>query len=161
MTNIERVVELLKDYEATKRSVAVLRYDIERFCGVTYDEAIEALALASAEGERVQSSSISDKTARVALMFRDLTDRDNRAALDEMVSEYHEKLREVELLEYCVGLLPEKQREVIQCLYFEGVKWANASEQLQISYTALAYSRKKAVKELTLLMGARLLTNSR
>lgn len=161
MTNIERVVELLRDYLTNKRLLAIIQMEIEHFSGVTYDEAIEALALASAEGERVQSSSISDKTGRVALMFRDIADKDNQAALSEMVSELRAKQHEIEPLEYCVGLLASKQREVIRCIYFEGWTWVEACDHLGLNQTTLARTRRKAIKELALMLGARLLAKAR
>ena len=80
----ERVERIIKDYPGMVMERDCLRHQLANFQGVTEEEIIDAMTFSSPEGERVQTSSITDKTASIAISFRDRVHRINRDWIDHL-----------------------------------------------------------------------------
>ena len=70
METKERVKRLLKGHREIKQNLDILWFQIENFSGLGHDEVITALTFSSPEGEYVHNSNISDKSGRIALMYK-------------------------------------------------------------------------------------------
>ena len=66
----ERIEKLIRDYPKLKRQQKCLYYQLADFHGISEQETIDTMYFSQPEGERVQTSGTSNKTANIALNFR-------------------------------------------------------------------------------------------
>ena len=79
-----RIEKLIAEYPDMVRDRKCLAYQIAHFRGLSAEEVIESMYTPHQEGERVQTSSLSDKTAQIAMNYRD--------RLNQMNLEWYEHL---------------------------------------------------------------------
>lgn len=66
-----RAEMMFKEYKNMKRELSVLEFQLRRFEGVNEEEILEAMCFSHPVGdERIQTSTISDKTAKIALNYK-------------------------------------------------------------------------------------------
>ena len=73
-----RIEKLIAEYPDMVRDRKCLAYQIAHFRGLSAEEVIESMYTPQQDGERVQTSSLSDKTAQIAMNYRDRLNRMNR-----------------------------------------------------------------------------------
>lgn len=144
----EHVEYLLKNYHEIKRNVEILYFEIERFAGIDYDDVIESMNYSKPEGERVSTSNISDKTAKIALAFREITDNRNKDTLRDMVKRYYEVKDEIDLIEYCVANLEKRLSEIMRDMFFNRYSWTKLCNKYYVSVAMIGKYRKKAISEI-------------
>lgn len=101
----ERVERMVKEYPSMVMERDCLRHQLANFQGITEEEVIDSMTFSSPEGERVQTSNITDKTASIAISFRDRVHRINRdwidhltvklLALEEEIDFFHSAIRAI------------------------------------------------------------------
>lgn len=74
----ERIEHLMRTYPDKRLELKVMEMQLRHFAGITEDEVIHSMYFTQPEGERVQTSRMSDKTANIALNYRDRQERINR-----------------------------------------------------------------------------------
>ncbi|GAB6157876.1 hypothetical protein JCM39194_10760 [Desulfotomaculum varum] len=148
METKEYVEYLLKNYNRIKKDIEYLKFELEHLQNITEDETIEALCFKQPEGEKVDTGGISDKTARIALIFRQYMRRMNNNARVEIVKEIRAAEFEIMRLELCVDRLDRKVRDVIKDLYFNEMTWSKICDKYVISERTLNRYRKIAVDEI-------------
>lgn len=121
-----------------------LKKQIENFEFLSADEFISAMSFSHPDGERVQSSDLSYKTARIALGYRDKLDRINEELIVPMQKRYYALDTEI-----AFSHLPDDLFHIMQGLVIEGRTWDEVSEEMFISITKLQKLRKSAIDHLT------------
>lgn len=81
----KRIETMFREYRNKERDITLLRQRLMDMTCISDEEVIETMVFSSPEGEYVQSSGISDKTATIAMHFRDQQERLNK----DMVSTHH------------------------------------------------------------------------
>lgn len=147
----EYVEYLLKNYYEIKKQLSVLRFEIEHFTGLNYEDVIAALSFEQVSGERVTTSSISDKTGKIALIYREIAENQNNEILKEHIKKYYEQKKELELLDYCISVLSDILSGVITDLFINQISWIEISKKYSISLSMVGKCRKKGIIELTKL----------
>ena len=66
----ERIEKMMKTYPQKCRELAVMKMQLCSFAGISETEVIDSMYFTGQEEERVQTSGVSDKTARIALTYR-------------------------------------------------------------------------------------------
>lgn len=160
METKQKVERLFKHYGEQKQSLEILGFQILNFVGAKDDEVIEALNFAVPEGERVSTSSLADKSARIALMYKDQVDRESQEMFKGMAKRYITQKNELALFEYCITLLEKRLSEVIKDIVINKMSWADAAEKYNVSVNAIGDYRKKAIKELTKMLEPSCLSSS-
>jgi len=145
------VEDLLKNYHQIKHEIALLKFDMQNFKGVNYDEMIELLNFAKPEIEGRHGSGISDKTGRIALVYRDIADTTKRKAVEEICNEIIDKQAEIDRLDYCISCLDEKLANIINAIYIKKMTWAQIMNKLYISQRSIGRYRKNAIDSLAAL----------
>ena len=112
------------------------------------DELISAMSFSHPDGERVQSSDLSDKTARIALGYREKLERINEELIVPMQKRYQALNVEISFLEDAILNLPEDLAYVMQELVLKGHTWEEVSQEMFISVTKLQKLRKAAIDNL-------------
>lgn len=112
------------------------------------DETIEGMVFKTCQEEKVQSSNISDKTASIALGYREENEKINlkqQRDLERII-----KGNEMELLkvEKAIETLSSNERKVIEGIYLKTQSRRLLCSQLFISENTLNRYRKKGVEQL-------------
>lgn len=112
------------------------------------DETIEGMVFKTCQEEKVQSSNISDKTASIALGYREENEKINlkqQRDLERII-----KGNEMELLkvEKAIETLSSNERKVIEGIYLKTQNRKLLCSQLFISENTLNRYRKKGVEQL-------------
>ena len=155
MNTKERVEHLLKNYHDIKRSLDRLNFEIETFRGLGYSEAITALTFTNPDGERVQSSGVSDKTSRIALAYRESTDKLNCDDVLALILKYDTQKREMDVLEYCITLLEPRLSEVTTDMFINRMTWDGMCDKYHVSRPMLSKYRKTGISLIANMFGAK------
>ncbi len=146
-----RAEKIMQDYQQMVMERICLENQIRNFKGITEEEMIDSLYFPQPDGDRVQTSGISDKTARIAISYREKMDRINKewqAHLEKKHSVLMEELVFFESAVYSLsGILPD----LISDMVVKGLTWDDLADKYHISRTMVAKNRKRAIRELEIL----------
>ena len=145
----EYVLMLLKNHSRMVREAATLRFELKNFVKVGDDETIEEMALSHQMGDGIRSGRISDKTADVALRYREVANRVNEEAYKAVVHRLNALETAIERLDFYLGQLDKTQTEVLQGYYFERKTWREMQEGTELTVKTLRKMRDAAVASLT------------
>ena len=143
-----RAERMIKEYPNLKRELSVLEFQLSRCEGIDYDTVISSLTFSKPEGERVQTSGVSDVTARAALAYRKVADRMSDEWLSYLAGQYGQIKEELDFFEYAVGQLSGRLPEVVRDMVMEDMTWREMAEKYNVSETMIAKYRKKALAEM-------------
>ena len=116
----KKVLKILEDYPATKRKIALLRYELEHPQQITSDELIGALNFAHGDGSMPSApGNISNKTMYIAMSYQEKAAVINSEILDNISTKLFDLEREIDRLHHYVMLLDKKHREIITLYYFD------------------------------------------
>ena len=110
---------MMNEYKNMKKELTVTEFQLRQFQGVSEQDMIDSMLYSHQEGERVQTSTLSDKTANIAIKYK--------AAMNG---------------------LDERHRSIITDLLDEDMTWDIMMERYHVSHTMIAKYRKAALKEL-------------
>ena len=78
METKEYIKYLLEHYIELKATLKLLHYELECFEEVPESEIIEALCFARAQEEHMQSNTVSDRTGKIAIVYKEFAKRINK-----------------------------------------------------------------------------------
>lgn len=144
----ERIEKMMREYQQVIMEKSCLENQIKNFRGISEEDIIDSMHFSQAEGDRVQTSGISDKTAKIALSYR----KEMLVVNDEWqkhLMKKHSMLREdLIFFESAVFSLSGFLPDLISDMVIKGLTWDDLSIKYHISRSMLAKYRKKAIKEL-------------
>ena len=139
---------MMKEYKNMKKELTVTEFQLRQFQGVSEQDMIDSMLYSHPEGERVQTSTLSDKTANIAVKYKAAMEREN----DEWYGFlFHRDMflkEELDFFEHAVNGLDERHRSIITDLLDEDMTWDIMMERYHVSHTMIAKYRKAALKEL-------------
>lgn len=144
----ERVEGIIQNYSQMVLERNCLKNQIQHFIGVTADEMIETMMFYNPEGERIQTSNISNKTARIAMAYEEKMNRVNKEWLDHLEKKHCILADEINFFEAAVKSLRGNLSEVIWDMVIEGFTWDELESKYHISRMTISRYRKKALQEL-------------
>lgn len=147
----ERIETLIRDYPKNKTELKCLENQIRNFRGISEAEMIDSMQFSHPDGERVQTSGASDKTASIAVNYRERMDRINREWYEHLEQRYFSLSEEITFLESAVKSLPGKMGEIMQDLLFDQTSWDDLAEKHYMSRRSVGRYRQKAIEELEAL----------
>ena len=150
-----QIEELLKSYPAMLQKRNCLVYQLAHFKGISAEEVIESMYTSRQDGERVQTSSLSDKTAQIAMVYRERQDRLNREWYEYLEQQLRLTNDELAFLEAAIRSLPGMQAEIMWDMVVEQMKWDAIEQKYRISHTTLYRQRQRAISELEKLYARR------
>lgn len=142
------VEKMISEYPNMVREREHLKKQIEAQEFLSADELICAMSFSHPDGERVQSSDLSDKTARIAIGYHEKLDKINEELLELMQKRYQVLDEEITFLEESIRGLPNKLSKIMSALYLEGVSWEEAEYCFDLSRRTIARYRKLAIEDL-------------
>jgi len=148
METKEYIKYLLENYKEMQTMLSMLKLELESFQEMSNEEALESLVYARAVGERVQTSSISNKTASVSIIYKEFAKRINRENRAEIVNSILPLEYELKLLEMAVEGLPVKEKNIIKEIYFVGISAMEVAYKNNITEQWLFKIRRCAISKL-------------
>lgn len=145
------VEKMLRDYPKMVKEREELKRQIDAQEFLSEEELINAMSFSHPDGERVQSSELSDKTARIAMEYQQKLDKINVELIEPMQNRYNTLDEEITFLESSIDELPVEMRDAMHDLVIDGLTWEEAATNLYISVTKLQKVRKAAIDNLTRL----------
>ena len=118
-----------------------------RFPGLTA-ECDPSMMTPKVDGERVKSSRLSDKTAQIALEYRDRQARFNREWYEWLEKQWQLLNDEIVFLESAIRALPERYSVVIHDLFIEQMTWDALQAKHHIGRATLSSYRRKGLQAL-------------
>ena len=147
----ERIEALIRDYQKNKMELKCLEHQIRNFRGISEDEMIDSMNFTQPEGERVQTSGVSDKTAKIAMSYRERMDAMNEEWYQHLEKQYFALAEEISFFESAVKALPGKMGEIMQDMIFSQASWDELADKHFVGRTTIWRYRQKAIDELVVL----------
>ena len=146
-----RAERIMQDYQQMVMERVCLENQIRNFKGITEEEMIASLHCLQPDEARVQTSGVSDKTARIAISYREKMDRINKEWQAHLEKKHSVLSEELVFFESAVlslsGILPG----LIADMVIKGLTWDDLADKYHISRTMVAKNRKRAIRELEIL----------
>ena len=149
-----RVEKLLKEYPALIRERNCLAHQIAHFRGVTAEEVIESMYTPLMDGERVQTSGTSDKTAQIALNYQERMERINREWFEHLEHRLKLLTDELSFFESALDSLSGRLPAIMRALVVHQSTWDSVQAEYHIGRATLSAYRKQAIAELDELFAA-------
>lgn len=146
---------MMKEYRSLKRELSVTGFQLQRFEGISENEMIESMLYSHHEGERVQTSTLSDKTAGIAVNYRKIMERENDGWYQYLFNRYLYLLEEIDFFERSVSALSGQLPGVVMDLVEGELTWENIAAKYHVSTAMIAKYKKKAAAELEKMYGFR------
>ena len=147
----ERIEALIRDYQKNKMELKCLEHQIRNFRGISENEMIDTMYFTQPEGERVQTSGVSDKTAKIAMSYRERMDAINEEWYQHLEKKYASLAEEVGFFESAVKALPGEMGEIMQDIVFSQTSWEELADKHFVSRRTIGRYRQKAIDELVVL----------
>lgn len=144
----ERIEDLIRDYPKMKQELEFMGNQIRNFKGLDDVDVIESMYFTIPEGEKVQTSGTSDKTARIAVTYREKMDRINREWYEHLLKEYDDLRDEILFFESALKALSGDLPAIMTDMIINGETWDSLCSIYHVSRTMIAKYRRKAIREL-------------
>jgi hypothetical protein len=151
METKEYVEYLLKNYYQIKREIEQLVLILESPIYDSEEETIEALTFSAPQGERVSTSVISDKTSKIALVYREVNENQKTAGRKDVEKMIKVNNFELIKLENSIASLDKNLQEVINGIYIQKARRVDMCRSLYISENTLNRYRKKGIDEIAMI----------
>lgn len=141
----EYVEKMIKEYPDMKFERSCLLNQMKSL-KITEDDVIYSMCFSHPEGERVQTSGLSDKTAKVALSFRDRQRQMEEERYNFLFDKYQHLDEEITFLEETIADIPGEIGEIMSELVIKGDTWENVCFSHCIGTHKLSDMRKQGIK---------------
>ena len=147
----ERIEKIMRNYPLMLMERSCLENQIRNFRGITEEDMIDTMHFSQPEGERVQTSSVSNSTARIAVSYKEKMDTINKEWREHLEKKHFIISEEIFFFESAVlslsGILPNFTYDMV----IKGLTWDDLAVKYYVSRTMVAKYRKKAIRELEIL----------
>lgn len=147
----ERVETIMRDYSIMRRDLAVVEKELENFKGITSQEVLDSMQYSRPEGDRVQTSNVSDKTCSIAINYKARLEQINHDWLVHLADEYMTLKDELDFFENAVSQLSGYLPDLIRDLVIQRETWDTVMQKYHICRKTVSNARKKAIAELDAL----------
>lgn len=151
-----KVESVFDNYRQLKQELMVMEFQLQNFKGLSEDDAIECLTFAApATDERVQTSNISNKTGRIAEIYRDYMQRENAEYYNFLFGKYRALKEELDFFDASIKGLPGQEGDIVRDLIAGEMTWDEIATLYHISRTTIARTRRSAVQKISEIFAQR------
>lgn len=144
-----RAETMFKEYKNMKMEMESLRSQLENAAGISVDDMIRGMTFSGdPDGDRVQTSNISDVTSRIAFDYRKRMWQENEAYFRFLFERYSALKKELDFFISALKALGGKRSEVLLALVVEGLTWDEVLDRFEVCRSTVANYRKSAIKDL-------------
>jgi len=147
----KKLERMLKEYPQMVLERNTLKHQLAHFKGLTAEEVIESMYTPRMDGERVQTSNISDKTAQIAMTYQERMDRINREWYEYLERRLMILNDDIVFFENALAALPSPYSEIMQDMILHQVVWDALEVKYSVCRMTLNRYRKKALNDLSQL----------
>ena len=147
----KRIEKLLKDYPELVQERDYLVHQLAHFKGVSTVDVIESMYTPRMDGERVQTSNLSDKTAQIALTYQERQERINRDWFEYLENRLRVVCEQIGIVESAICALPNQLSGVMWDMIVEGMTWAAIAEKFNTCRSNVGKLRKKAIIKMEII----------
>ena len=141
----EYVEKMIKEYPDMKFERSCLLNQMKSL-KITEEDVIYSMCFSHPEGERVQTSGLSDKTAKVALSFRDRQRQMEEERYNFLFEKYRHLDEEITFLEETIADIPGEIGEIMSELVIKGDTWETVCFSHCVGTHKLSDMRKQGIK---------------
>jgi DNA-directed RNA polymerase specialized sigma24 family protein len=146
MDNIKTMVmTLLTQFRETQRYIEALRYELEHPSTISEEDMIDVLTFGHGDYQVTPKGSISNKTLYIALNYRDKARQENERAKNEIAVHLAILEKQQERLLYYIGLMDERDSELIRMTYMDGLDNEQIATKLSVTVRTVRTRRAKAI----------------
>lgn len=143
---------MFKEYKNMKREMDTLGIQLETATGISVDDMIKSMTFRSTlDGDRVQTSNISDMTSSIALDYRKRMWQENEAYYKYLYERYASLKKELDFFISGIRSLGGRRSEVLLALVLDGMTWDEVLDRFGVCRRTIANYRKTAIKDLDVL----------
>ena len=143
-----RIERIMKAYPEMVMERNCLAHQIAHFKGVTAAEVISSMYTPRVDGDRVQSSGTSDKTAQIALTYQDRVDQINREWFEHLETRMRELTEEMRFFESTLHALSCRLSSIMWDMVVNQMTCDAVEKKYFLSHTSLYRQRQKAISEM-------------
>jgi hypothetical protein len=147
----EMVEKMMKEYQHMLMEISCLENQIKNFRGISEEDMIDSMYFSKGEGECIQTSEVSDKTARIAISYRQKMLMVDNEWQNHLLKKYSMLRDDLLFFESAVLSLSGFLPDLISDMIIKGLTWDDLAIKYHISRSMVAKYRKKAIKELEIL----------
>lgn len=144
----EKIEKLILEYPQKVEQRDLLRNQLRNFKGVTEQEVIDTMTFSAPQGDRVQTSNITDRTAMIGISYRERADRINRDWIEHLVVTMAELEEELDFFKAAVDSLPGILAPFMHDMVMEHMTWDCLEAKYHISRYTVSKYRKQAIAKL-------------
>ena len=143
----EYVGKVIKAYPDMKFERRCLKTQM-RSMGFTEDDVIYSMSFGCPDGDRVQTSDLSDKTANIAMVLRERHRKMNDEYFLFLLKRYQHLDEEIIFLEESIAELPDELADIMTALVIHGENWEKVQIKFCMGKHKLNECRREAVRYL-------------
>ena len=141
----KRLERMLKNYPAIVRERDSIAHQIAHFKGLSAEEVIDSMYTAHSDGERVQTSNLSDKTAQIAMNYQDKMERINREWYEHLERKLRTLNDEISFFKSSLDTLPEHLSSLMMDMIVKDQTWDTLEAEHHIGRATIHRYRRKAI----------------
>lgn len=151
-----RAEDVFRDYPNMKKELSILEFQLQQFQGIDEKDLITAMSFSHPEGDdRVQTSTLSDKTAAIAITYKKAAERENDEWFDFLWNRYNYLKEETEFFEHGIRSLDGILASIMTDLLTGDLSWDEIQSKYSISRMMITRYKKKAMSNLQNLYNLR------
>lgn len=140
--------QMIKEYKNLKLELSVTEFQLRHFEGISETDMMESMLYSHPEGERVQTGTLSDKTANIAMNYKRAMARENDGWYNFLLHRYSFLKEELEFFDTAVDRLCGKYADIVRDMLDEDVTWDQMEVKYHVSRMMISKYRKKALSML-------------
>lgn len=153
----EYVLRQLDEYQRRVQSIQALEFELHALAPLTEkenDALIASMTFASPIGERVQTSTHADKTANIALSYRETGFEQLKEVMQNLLRRINHFQLENKRLDLYLSTLTPEDEEIIKMHYFQRLSWRRIAEQKSICLRTVMKRKDRGIARLVELYGS-------
>ena len=130
------VMMCLENYAKNEQQIELLQCELSSIGLISENEMIEALTFSKGDGVTTSTGHVSDKTASIAMRYRDMINEMNEDTLTAVINQLRPLKLQKDRLDRCIGLLTPIHNSIISGLYIQ----SRTVKDLLIDITGAPYN---------------------
>lgn len=145
---MDKVDYISKHYRDMKLKYNLVKEKLLNYKPISEDSVIQSLVYKKSEEELVSKTRTHDRGEIMALEFKQKQEEENQEYLNALITCYYNLKSDMDFFDFVLTLLDEDLRQLADDLICKGLSWNEIEHQYQMSHSALAYRRRKMLKEI-------------
>ena len=151
MTPREYVIQQLQEHNKIRKEISVLEFELKALLTMNSNDLIESMTFVPSVTETVQSSSISDKTASIALNYQQVYQTQVHETVQQILVQLNESKLQVERLEFYISTLAPEISEILRQHYFDELTWEEIANRNCSCLRTIKNRRERGIEYLAKL----------